>query len=91
MIKYKNTQYSKLLNYIFIAIIIAISVVSFFQINSKSLPLTPYLITISVLILILLMFYKLTITIDDEKFTATFGIGWIKKTILLKNIDTKAT
>ena len=35
------------------------------------------------------MFYKLTITIDDEKFTATFGIGWIKKTILLKNIDTK--
>jgi hypothetical protein len=37
--------------------------------------------------LLYLLFYQLTVTVDDEEIVVAFGVGWIKKRIALKDID----
>lgn len=37
--------------------------------------------------LLYLLFYQLTVTVDDEEIVVTLGVGWIKKRIALKDID----
>ncbi len=87
MIKYKNTQYGIFLNLFMFAIIVFIFYGYYNQLGNKPIPLIPTILIVALFVFIILLFYKLTITIDDEKFTAIFGIGLIKKSILLKDID----
>ncbi len=84
---YHKTQTVILVIVITLAIMIFISYSYFYQTGSKPLPLIPYLIVMLVFIAILLLFYKLTISIDKEKITAVFGIGILKKEIYLKEIS----
>ena len=84
---YNKTQ-TGIIAIIMLLIMVFISYVYFYQAGSKPLPLVPYLILMLVFIVVLLMFYKLTITIDKEKITAIFGIGWLKKSMDIKDIDT---
>ena len=38
-------------------------------------------------VVIIFLFYKLTITINENFITAAFGFGWIKKSLKISNID----
>lgn len=87
MEKYSKTQYGILLNIIFLGVILFTLYAYYYQIGTNPLPFLFTLILVGVFVFILLLFYKLTITIDAEKIVATFGIGLIKKEVLLKDID----
>lgn len=81
---YKKTQFGILGIIMFVSMLI-MSIVYFY--GSSSNFLVPYLILMFVFVVTILLFYKLTISIDEEKITAIFGIGFLKKTILLNEID----
>jgi hypothetical protein len=87
MTHYKQTQFGVLLNVILG--LISITTIGFFlfQIGKNPIPLIPTLGLISLFLLIILSFYKLTITITDEKIEAKFGVGFIKRSLLLSEID----
>ena len=86
-IKYKSTQLAKW--------ILAIGVISFpllllsyfYKWGNHPCSLSTLGLIFLVLVIILLLFYKLTIIIDGEKISAIFGIGLIKKSIDLDKID----
>jgi hypothetical protein len=87
MTNYKQTQYGLFIIAFSVLISAFIGYSYYYQLGDKPLPLTVTLLLIGVLILSLITFYKLTIRIDKEKITATFGFGIIKKTMLLSEID----
>jgi hypothetical protein len=74
---YNKSQYS----FLIILIIVCISV---FIVVSK---MTDTILSLVLLNYILLLFHKLTITIDEEKITAKFAFGIIKKSVKLADID----
>ena len=84
---YKKTQYGIFLSLFLAIIALAVFYAYYFQIGSKPIPLIPAVIVLFIFVLSILLFYKLTILIDTEKITATFGIGFIKKSVLIKDID----
>ena len=87
MTLYKHTQYGKLLTSVLI--LVAISIITVFILNSGKNPLPWFIMTaiIVLFILIILSFYKLTITIDEEKIEAKFGIGFLKRSLKIKDIN----
>ncbi len=87
---YNKTQYGILI-YIMVIVMVFLSYAYFYQTGSNPIPLIPYVILMMVFLVIILFFYKLTIIIDDEKITAIFGIGFLKKSIYLNEIDTIET
>lgn len=87
MIKYQKTQYGYLLTIIFSIINIAIAYLGINQIGSKPIPLVITVILFVLFLGIMLSFYKLTISIDNEKLNIKFGIGFIKKTFLINEIS----
>ena len=87
MTHYKQTQFGVLLTVILSLISIITLGLFLFKIGKNPIPLVPTLGIISLFVLILLSFYKLTITITDEKIEAKFGIGLIKRSLLLSDID----
>ena len=60
------------------------------MLSNQSIPLAPLIIAVTILVICLLCFYKLTLKIDKEKVTAIFGVGFIKKSISLKEIDSNS-
>ena len=84
---YKKTQYGILLNAVLLIIMAFITYGYVYQTGNKPLPLIPYVILMIVFIVVILFFYKLTITIDNDKIEAIFGIGLLKKSIKLNDIQ----
>ena len=75
MILYKNIQYGKLITGIIAIVAISLLTLFLLQIGKNPIP-WPILVAILLLFLLIgLTFYKLTITIDNEKIEAKFGIG----------------
>ncbi len=87
MIKYKNTQYGLLMNLILILSTLLMIILYKFQLGSNPIPLVGLIIVLSLLILTLLFFYKLTIIIDKTNIIASFGIGIIKRSMPINDID----
>ncbi len=85
--KYQKTQYSIVLNIILLGTILFVIIAHVKQLGSKPIPLLPTIILVLFLGFVWLLFYKLQIKIDAKTITATFGIGLLKKQILLDNID----
>lgn len=87
MTLYKQTQYGKLIT-VTISIV-AIITLGLFVLQTGNNKIQ-WIILIPLLLLflfIILSFYKLTITIDKEKIEAKFGIGIIKKSLKIKDIN----
>ena len=82
---YNKTQ-KGIIAIILLIILAFMSYSYFYQTGSKPLPFIPYIVLMIVFIAIILLFYKLTITIDNEKITAIFGIGIFKKSMNLIDI-----
>lgn len=85
-----KTHYNKsqngILGIISICILVIVNFIYFYVSDSKAFPFTLYLVLTLVFLVSLVLFYKLTITIDNEKISATFGIGLLKRSIKIKDI-----
>jgi hypothetical protein len=86
MERYNKTQYGTFINILFLFIMGFIAYAYVYQLGNQPIPFEIFIILFPLFGIILLFFYKLTIKIDDEKITAIFGIGIIKRTINIENI-----
>lgn len=87
MTLYTNTQYGKLLIAILSVFGLIPIVLFFIEIDNKPMSYWAILLIASIFIITLLLFYKLTITITKEKIEAKFGIGLIKRSLNIKDIN----
>lgn len=78
---YKKSQTGWLIIIITTPIFILLLITYLNQWGNNPIPLIPYLAISGILILVVLLFYKLTIQIDGRKIEAIYGIGLIKFTI----------
>ena len=83
---YKKTQYG-VLTYLMLLVMAFLTVSFILQTGKKPIPLVAYLILMLVFIIIILLFYKLTIIINEDKIEAIFGVGLLKKSIKLNDIQ----
>ncbi len=75
--RYESTQYGRIINGLFSAAILLMTVAYLLHWGSRPLPLVPYLVLTGVLLLILLLFYKLTIRVEHSIVHLIYGIGLI--------------
>lgn len=86
-IKYQETQLFKWIIFPML-ILIAFLILSYEnQWGDTPIPFLATVLTSLAFLIVILLFYKLTITIDEKSITAAFGIGLIKKTVLLNNLE----
>ena len=85
LFKEKQIFYWALIPVIFTLVLI--NIFYFFQIGSKKMNFTNYLLLSSLFLIILLLFYCLNIIISKNYISFSFGIGIFKKKILLNNIE----
>lgn len=81
----KFTEYGKLFSAIMLIVLALIALSYFSQAGSEPLTFTPFILLSLLFSFLILLFYKLTITIEKGKLTFIYGIGLIKIT---KKIDT---
>jgi len=87
MTKYNKTQYGIFMNVLFIILIPFLIYSSYYQTGSKPIPMLVTIIISLLFLAIILMFYKLNITIKYETIEVKFGIGVISKSVKLQDID----
>jgi len=86
-IHYSETSYSFVLIGCMFFIILGIGISYLYQWGSPPMSLASTIIIAVFFIGIILLMYQLKITIDDRKISIRVGVGLIKKSILLKDID----
>jgi hypothetical protein len=79
---YKHRQTAHVINTV--VIIISIFLIPLFALNGE-IALIP--LVIGMMVLAMLLFYSLTICVDDRKLTFYFGIGLIRKSVSLSSIE----
>ncbi|MCP5061465.1 MAG: hypothetical protein GY936_03260 [Ignavibacteriae bacterium] len=84
---YKEEQVGWFLNLLLLVLILFIEVLYILQIGDKPIPALPALIFQLLMFTVILLFYKLKIKVDDKHIKIIFGIGLLKKKILLDNIS----
>lgn len=87
MTLYKHTQYGKLLIAILSLFGIMPIILLFIKTDDKPVPYWAILLVSSIFIITLLLFYKLTITINKERIEAKFGVGIIRRSLNIKDIN----
>lgn len=89
-IKYQKTQVFKILGYPLLIVFVFLILSYQYQWGDNPIPLLATVLTSSVLLIVWLLFYKLTVTIDDKSISVIFGIGLIKKILLISDLDLSA-
>lgn len=87
MSNYKNTQYGILISTILILSIIVIILLYRYPLGNNPMSINILIILLITFTFAFLFFYKLTISIDSTKITASLGIGLLKRSILIEEID----
>ncbi len=77
----------KIFNWVLVGISILILLASIFQWGSKPIPILGAVLFIAILAVPLLLFYKLSITIDAGEAIIQFGIGLLRRKININNLD----
>ena len=90
-IKYQETQTANWIIGTMLSIIVFLTLAYVYQWGDNPIPLSATIPTALIFVVLLLLFFKLTITIDENKITASFGIGLIKKSIKLDMLDLQVT
>ena len=85
---YKEIQNFKVINLIFISLMLIITVLFVFEMGStgKTLDLNAYIFFELICLAVLLLFYKMVIRIKRKTIIISFGVGLIKKKILIQEI-----
>lgn len=84
---YQKTTYGYFLAILFSTIAILILASAYYQLGNNPVPMNVAGFLALFFLIIVLLFYKVTITINNDSITAIFGIGLFKKTILFDEID----
>jgi len=84
---YRKTQTAWPINALFIIAWIFLLITFIYKLGSKPTSLPVFLAISASWLIIVLMFYKFTIQIDDESIHLSFGIGLAKKNIDLNTIE----
>ena len=90
-LKYQETQNALWITIPMLVIIIFLILSYLFQWGDSPIPLSATITTSLIIVGIILLFFKLTLTIDDVNIKVSFGIGLIKKSIALKDINLQTT
>lgn len=83
---YKETQYGLVMNIIFIILFFAFIFLYIFEYGDNPMPLSGLLIIMLVFFSIILLFFKLTVSIEGDYLRVVFGIGIINKSIKISEI-----
>jgi len=86
MIKYKHTQVGYLLLIIYIVVILFIGYMNIVTGSNRI-----SLVVLLVMLVVLVLFVTLTVTVDERMVKIHFGIGLIRKSFLLKEIESYQT
>jgi hypothetical protein len=86
MNKFKEFQFAGIIFIIMLPVQILLSIVFIMQAGTKPMTFIPFLISNVTFVLIYLLFYGMTTTVDDERIIITYGIGLIRKTITLSEV-----
>ncbi|MCF6270861.1 MAG: hypothetical protein L3J41_14185 [Melioribacteraceae bacterium] len=86
-IKYQETQNAYWIITPMLVVIFFLILSYINQWGDDPIPLSATILTSLVFVVIILLFFKLTITINETNITASFGFGLIKKSIELENIS----
>jgi hypothetical protein len=83
---YQKTQFGKITA---ISLVSALLIIGYFGVYYSNFPslLLVALVLFGILLLSLILFYKLTVIVDDHNIQIIFGIGLIKKRFNLKDIN----
>lgn len=76
--KYDKSQIGWFLIVVLVLINISISISYFFQIGDKPLTENVYYVLFSLFVLLLLIFYKLRVKVDEKGIDIIYGVGLIK-------------
>lgn len=87
MTLYNQTQKGKFVTTLISIVAISVLTIFLLQMGENPLPWEVMVLLMAIFIFIILSFYKLTITINKEKIVAKFGVGWIKRSIKISDID----
>lgn len=85
---YKESQTGWLIIIILVPIFVFLLFTYLNQWGNNPIPLIPFLAISGIMILVILLFYKLTIRIEGRKIEAIYGIGLIKFTIRIDVLNT---
>ncbi len=86
-ILYRETQGMYWFPALMMGIAIAIVFAYVYQWGTKPVPLEIAILIFVLFTILSLPFYKLTITVTQTYVLASFGVGWIKKKVLIKDLD----
>lgn len=87
-ILYQKSQISYFLVTILLFMMAFLHISSWSDVGKDSLSLISLWAFDALFVIVLLLFYKLTITIDEKSINASFGFGLIQKSLLLEEINT---
>ena len=87
MEKYKHTQIGWFVIALFVGSWVFMLLSFLKSWGNNPITLAPLLALSGIFLMILLIFYKLSVEIDEEHIIVTFGIGMAKKTIPLSSIE----
>lgn len=87
MTHYQHTQYGKLIIIIIALLTLITLTFSIIETDRFSITTTETAFVLIIFFIIFLMFYKLTITITNEEIEAKFGIGLLKRSLKVKDIN----
>ncbi len=90
-IKYQETQIANWIVITMMLFLFFLILSYLFQWGDNTIPLSATVLTSLVFVVITLLFFRLTLTIDENIITASFGIGLIKKSIELKDLNIQET
>ena len=91
MIMYREFQIGSLGLAFFIPIPILLNILYFIQFGTHPLGFNDFILINGVFVVIYLLFYGMTITVSDEKILISFGIGIIRRGIVLHRISSVET
>lgn len=78
---YKKIQYGWIGIILLLMIIVSMNIAYVKQLGTHPIPKVPFLIMTGIFFVVLGLFYKLTITIEDRMIKIVYGIGVVRKVI----------
>ena len=85
--KYKSSQTGWIVMSLLLGVLVLLTLSVYKPWGNNPIPLTPYLIIAGVFILLILLFYRMTLEIDYPRMKIQYGIGLIRFTFCLDHLQ----
>lgn len=85
--QYKQSQFGWIVISLFTILVVFLSLAYAFQWGGNPLPFNVFLLMITVLIILVLLLYKLTVQVNSATLRLTYGIGLINLTFEIEELE----